>query len=132
MNEERRARRGIKHLPDEVKRGLCVSVRVNESELAQLDYRRGLVNMQRGEYLRVAAIDQLPPTIPEVNLLAWRELSRSAANLNQIAKHLNQGGDLEIEDIKNELSAFRQFLIGALISAFDKNDPPESEGENER
>ncbi len=73
------------------KRTHTVSVRLNDRELALLDSRRGAVQMQRGEYLRAAALHRLPPTIPAVNREMWAELARTAANLNQIARHLNEG-----------------------------------------
>ena len=50
--------------------------------------------------------------IPEVNRQAWVELSRSASNLNQIAKKLNEGDQADIEQIRKELAAFRAALIG--------------------
>jgi hypothetical protein len=53
------------------KRGHTVSVRLNDAELARLDSQRDAVQMQRGEYLRAAALHRLPPTIPEVNREAW-------------------------------------------------------------
>ncbi|MBJ3115112.1 MobC family plasmid mobilization relaxosome protein [Salmonella enterica subsp. enterica serovar Typhimurium] len=47
--------------------------------------------MQRGEYLRAAALHRLPPTIPAANREQWAELARTAANLNQIARKINGG-----------------------------------------
>lgn len=88
---KRRRRRGPKPLDKADKRTHTVSVRVNGAELAQLDSQRDTVQMQRGEYLRVAALHRLPPTIPAVNREQWVELARTAANLNQIARHLNGG-----------------------------------------
>ena len=47
--------RSATKLPDSVKRTHCVSVRLNEAELADLDAQRSLINVQRGESLRAAA-----------------------------------------------------------------------------
>lgn len=110
MNEDRRRRTGPKPLPATEKRNRCVSVRLNDSELAALDAKRG--PYQRGEWFRMAALHRLPPMIPEVNRQAWVELSRSASNLNQIAKKLNEGDQADIEQIRKELAAFRAALIG--------------------
>lgn len=85
-----RRRHGPSPLDASDKRTHTVSVRLNDAELALLDSRRGAVQMQRGEYLRAAALHRLPPTIPAVNREMWAELARTAANLNQIARRLNQ------------------------------------------
>jgi hypothetical protein len=50
--------------------------------------------------------------IPEINRKAYSELSRSASNLNQIARKLNQRGKVEIQEIYNALQSFRVALMG--------------------
>lgn len=108
---ERKRRTGPDPLPAAERRGHCVSVRLNAAELARLDAVRG--RFQRGEWLRMAALDRLPPTVPEINREAWTDLARAAGNLNQIARHLNEGGVADAEAIRAELAAFRAMLIGA-------------------
>ena len=108
---DRSARRGPAPLPLEERREHCVSVRVNVAELATLDSRRGV--FQRGEWLRMAALDKLPPTVPAINAQAWAELARAAANLNQIARALNQGEKVERGGLRDQLNQFRAALIGA-------------------
>ena len=61
----------------------------------------------------MAALDRLPPMIPAVNQQAWVALSRSASNLNQIAKKLNEGDQADFEEVREVLAAFRAALIGA-------------------
>ena len=104
-------------LPLTEKRTHCVSVRLNDDELDELDLRRNLAGgrMQRGAYLRAAAFRALPrpAVVPELNRQAWIELARAAANLNQIAAHLNMGQRQEVQDIKDRLAQFRAALIGA-------------------
>lgn len=56
-------------LPAEKRRTHCVSVRLNARELRLLDERRARVGMQRGEYLRVAALKRIPRPIPAI--LPW-------------------------------------------------------------
>ena len=90
-DESKRRRRGPAPLDATDKRGHTVSVRLNDAELARLDSQRDAVQMQLGEYLRAAALHRLPPTIPAANREQWAELARTAANLNQIARHLNEG-----------------------------------------
>jgi len=108
-DESKRRRRGPAPLDAADKRAHTVSVRLNDAELARLDSLREAVRMQRGEYLRAAALHRLPPTIPAVNREQWAELARTAANLNQIARHLNEGlrgeGERISESLGIELSA---------------------------
>mgnify|MGYP001499143489 CR=1 FL=1 len=113
LNDERRRRRGPGTLDPQEKREHCVSVRVNARELAQLDERRG--NFQRGEWLRMAALDKLPPTVPSINSQAWAELARAAANLNQLAKAVNAGARVEKGGLRDQLNEFRAALIGAKL-----------------
>ena len=113
---ERKRRHGPQPLAAADKRGHCVSVRLNAGELAWLDEQRATVGMQRGEYLRAAALDRLPPQpAPELNRAAWLELARAAGNLNQLAHHLNSVGvaHSDAPEILAQLAAFRAALIGA-------------------
>lgn len=112
---DRAARRGPVPLPAADKRGHCVSVRLNGRELAQLDAQRG--RFQRGEWLRMAALDQLPPTVPAANVKAWAELARLAANLNQAQSSINRGDVAEhqvelLADIRAAVDALRRELVG--------------------
>ena len=100
------------------KRGHCVSVRLNRGELAQLDGVRG--RFQRGQWLRMAALDQLPPMVPVVNAQAWAELARLAANLNQAQLAINRGDrdthQIELlEDLRKAVVALRRELIGVPV-----------------
>jgi len=117
MLEGKRRRHGPAPLDAAEKRGHCVSVRLNAAELEWLDEQRSAVQMQRGEYLRAAALHRLPPQpAPALNRAAWLELSRAAGNLNQLAHHLNSIGGAESADapqIMAELARFRAALIGA-------------------
>lgn len=108
---DRKSRRGPAPIPPEQRRTHCVSVRLSAAELIHLDAKRG--QYQRGEWLRMAALDKLPPTIPAINREAWTQLARSAANLNQIARHLNEGGAVMLDELADELAEFRRALIGA-------------------
>lgn len=108
---ERRRRHGPAPLPQEQRRTHCVSVRLSPAELADLDAKRGA--FQRGEWLRMAAMDQLPPSIPAINGTAWSELARAAGNLNQIARVCNSDETVDIEALRRDLAEFRRSLIGA-------------------
>ena len=134
-DESKRSRRGPAPLDAADKRGHTVSVRLNGGELEKLDAQRGAVQMQRGEYLRAAALHRLPPTIPEMNRKAWSELSRTTSNLNQIARHLNEGlrGDgermgLELADSLSHCTRLLTLLRGDLIGV--KHNTKDGEDES--
>lgn len=92
----------------------CVSVRMSPDELARLDAAR--CGVRRGAYLRAAWLGRpLPRAIPDLNIEAWRALARSASNINQIAASLNAGDTANLADIRAELAAFRQSLLGAAL-----------------
>ena len=117
VDESRRAHRGPNCLEDAHRRVHCVSVRLNATELAKLDGQRLPVHMQRGEYLRSAALHRLPPTMPAVSQAALLELGRAASSLNQIARQLNRASqevDLspDVSAIRESIDAFRRALIG--------------------
>ncbi len=89
----------------------CVSVRMSESELSELDRRRGKI--RRGTFLRNVFLGKKEPKqIPEVNQKVYIETSRWASNLNQIAKQLNTAGVIEIEELRRTLNEFRKSIIG--------------------
>lgn len=125
-DDSKRRRRGPAPLDSANRRGHTVSVRLNDAELARLDSLRDSVRMQRGEYLRAGALHRLPPTIPAINREAWAGLARSAANLNQLARHLNEGGALGFDEVRATLDAFRCDLLSVKFDAEDEAD--ESEG----
>ena len=112
----RRSRRGPVSLPADALRQHCVSVRLNAAELTLLDESRG--RYQRGEWMRMAGIGKLPPSIPEINLKAWASLAQVASNLNQYQVAINCGKakgyppDV-LEALRDQVQALRRDLIGA-------------------
>lgn len=89
----------------------CVSVRMSEFELQDLDRRRGKI--RRGTFLRNVFLGKKEPKqIPEVNQKVYIETSRWASNLNQIAKQLNTADVIEIEELRRTLNEFRRSIIG--------------------
>ena len=116
-----RSRRGPSSIPDAARRRHTVSSRFTPDELAALDERRATVRMRRGEYLRRAALQDGPATIPAINRDAWTALARTASNLNQIAREANRGGIPpalavslagELGDCRRLLAEVRHALIG--------------------
>ncbi|MHB1115173.1 plasmid mobilization relaxosome protein MobC [Sideroxydans sp.] len=88
-----------------------VKVMLNDEELRLLDDIRG--RLSRAEVLRYLLMNKMPPAIPALNQTAWTELSRASANLNQLVRHLNTGGALDVEQIIVMLDQLRAALIGA-------------------
>ncbi len=98
------------------KRRHTVSARLNDAELAQLDSSRG--RFQRGEWMRMAGIGKLPPTIPSVNREAWAVLASVVSNLNQCQAAINQGKAHAIpawvlDALRDGVQDLRRDLIGA-------------------
>lgn len=88
-----------------------VKVMLDDEELKRMDSKRG--KRSRAVMLRSLLLDKFPAPVPEVNIIAWTELSRASANLNQLARHLNTGGVFEVEQVKATLERFRAALIAA-------------------
>jgi hypothetical protein len=90
---------------------------VTDAELRRLDQGRP-EKMTRGEWLRTKALKRdLPRAIPEVNREAWTTLSTAVANLNQLAKAINQGTRSELaaadlSDLVAQVQAVRLQLLG--------------------
>jgi hypothetical protein len=110
IDERRRSKRGRKALPVGEKRTHTVSVRLADAELALLDGKRG--RFRRGEWMRMAGLDRLPPSIPALNVKSYRELNRLAANINQIARAVNCGKQVDLLEIRQLLGDLRHRLIG--------------------
>jgi hypothetical protein len=60
--------------------------------------------------------------IPAINREAWVTLSRSAANLNQLAVRLNADGRVEAEEVREALADFRRCLLGAKLEVEDDDE----------
>jgi hypothetical protein len=106
-----RSKRKQDEPPVEAVRTHQVKVMLNDDEIQFLDIARG--RLSRAEVMRYLLLNKVPAPIPELNSVAWTELSRASANLNQLAKYLNAGGAFEAEQIRASLERFRASLIGA-------------------
>ena len=85
----------------------CVSVRLNKEELELLNASRG--DKRKGEWLRMASLQKIPPTIPAINLNAWKALSEISQKLNRIATHID-GKSKESQLTHTELFAVKRQL----------------------
>ena len=92
-------------LPDNEIRSHCVSVRLNEEELIILDSKRG--QYKKGEWLRIASLNKLPPVLPEINREAWVKLGNLSQDLNHLLNHLDSKSP-DSELTRTELFALRR------------------------
>jgi len=97
----------------------CITTRMNDEELEELKRRKG--NIPYGVYVRQVLLGKPPKQVPEVNRQAYAETARWASALNQIARKLNMGEDVDITEIRRVLNAFRQKLLGITFEG-DEND----------
>lgn len=92
-------------LPENEIRSHCISVRLNEEELIILDSKRG--QYKKGEWLRMASLNKLPPIFPEINREAWIKLGNLSQDLNRLLNHLDtKSPDSELT--RTELFALRR------------------------
>ncbi|WP_233628494.1 hypothetical protein [Citrobacter amalonaticus] len=101
------------------KRTYCVSVRLNKNELAKINILRN--HYSKGEWLRMASLQNLPPVIPAINTEAWKALTVISQKLNRIATHIDckskdsQLTHTELFAVKRQLEELRQHLLNADI-----------------
>lgn len=70
----------------------------------------------------MAGLDRLPPSLPAVNLAAYQELNRVAANINQIAKAGNAGTLVDVVEIRQMIDDLRLLLLG-IRGSLDGGEP---------
>lgn len=102
-----------------MQRRIRISYFLTESEAAEVRRRAEAAGTNPSDFSRSMVLGHTPKQVPQINVQAYRELARSASNLNQIARNLNklwQSGGLpglaDIEDIRAELLDFRVKLLG--------------------
>ena len=118
----------IRNTPNSEKalRQRCISVRLSQREDAELDRRRGA--QQRGRFIRNLFLGRPEPKqIPEINRKAYIEMARAASNLNQIARALNRGDRVILEELIRELQAFRREMLRGREA--EKDDSESDPGE---
>lgn len=102
-------------LPHQKIRTHCISVRLNEEELHILNDKRG--EYKKGEWLRMAYLNALPPVLPDINREAWVMLGQLAQELNHLLRHLDKkqaDSDLtrtELFAVRRQIKALREHLI---------------------
>ena len=119
QSEVKRRKGGRQALPDDLRRSIRREVWLSPLELADLKARASTLGITPGEYMR-RAITESPmpkPPVPQVNLVAWRELARLAANTNQYQHAVNNRSAHAwqpelIPDLLNAIREVRMALLG--------------------
>lgn len=88
-----------------------VAIRLNEKELTKLEESAKVYGLSVGKFLKKTALDvrlRKPVFTHEESQKAIRELSAQGRNLNQIAKHLNEGGQVPAEEFQRILKGYAE------------------------
>lgn len=93
-------------------------IRVSQSEKSRIESKADQADQSVSAYVRQSALDQSIRPVPEVNREVWSDLSRGLANLNQLARHANEGNVVEIEPddfqaMREQIQQLRQELTGS-------------------
>jgi len=89
-----------------------VGVRLTISEKSDLERRAGAGNI--GDFIRAQLFGRKvrnPEMVPAINREAWIALAPLAANLNQIAHHLNAGKSVAPDHLQDLIEQTREALI---------------------
>ncbi|MCL7708490.1 ATP-binding protein, partial [Enterobacter kobei] len=62
---------------------------------------------KKGEWLRMASLNKLPPVLPEINREAWIKLGSLSQDLNYLLNHLDKKSP-DSELTRTELFALRR------------------------
>jgi hypothetical protein len=111
-------KRGPAPRPAEEQRTKRLSVYFTEAEYSEIlqraRSRHDLCNYVRAQVF--AGKTAVSVAIPEINLQSHGELGRVASNLNQIAKALHTSAPVELQQLIEDVAAFRRTLIGLAAS----------------
>lgn len=114
IHSDKRRKKEIQHCKKNAnpvmdsKRTYCVSVRLNKNELTKLNILRK--HYSKGEWLRMASLQNLPPVIPAINTEAWKALTVISQKLNRIAIHID-GKSKDSKLTHTELFAVKRLLV---------------------
>ena len=112
-----------------VRRSRVAYVRLSPADHEEISRRARVAGQSVSDFLRCAGLNAaIIAPVPELNLEAWRALARSAANINQLAHHLNEErmhgrGSLDADHLRQELRRMYGH-IAALRRALIAEAPP--------
>lgn len=96
-----------------------VTVRLNDFELKQVNDSRN--QLSKSCWMRSSALQQLPPSVPEINHEAWHQLTASLQKLNDLGSFLLRRGE-DAQPLSQELTALKVKLshVRDALLTFDK------------
>lgn len=114
--------------PDAVRKR-TIGVRVSPAEHAELAAKASAMGMTPAQWLRHAALSRRlpPPPAPPINVKAYAELSRLAANLNQLTLACRNAGHGKTEGLAAAVAAELAKLRQAMLGVFDAEAEAEAE-----
>lgn len=96
-----------------------VPLRMTDAERRQAEDQARAAGLTLSAYLRARVLGKtVRGVVPAVNRAAYAELARTTANINQIAAHMNAGGDAPaglrdlLEEAAREVRILRLQLLG--------------------
>lgn len=109
--------------PSHDSRTIPVTCKLSPADLMVLEPKAKSVGKTMSSFLREAGLGstvQAVTVLPTINRDQWRELSRSAANLNQLAHHCHLGTDdprtekalALLDTMQTQLADIRSALLG--------------------
>jgi hypothetical protein len=104
-------------------------VRLSSAERALLDERAGPGGI--AEYLRAVGLGRrprIPRVVPEPNQEAWAALAPVLANLNQLARHANEGRVVSQDDLGPVLADVRQRVMALRATLLGRDEEPTEDG----
>lgn len=111
-------RGGRPKLDDTERRSRMIGVSVNDDEYEAIEGKAKVHHMTRAFFLRHVGLGyRMRRPIPPINYLAYRNLSRMAANLNRVILLINLGKPVGInrefaEQLYESLQSVRRNLLG--------------------
>lgn len=96
---------------DSDKRVFEYSVMLNRAEIEHFDAVAKSASMNKANYFRALIYDCLPKILPQPSLKMIANLGRDSNNLNQIARALNSGENLNIDAVQSAINSYRLSLM---------------------
>lgn len=119
-----------------------VTVRLSDGEREKLNELSSRSGLAAGAFMRAAAFGDSGPRAqrrPPADHAALRQIlghcGRIGNNLNQIAKHLNAGGQANMRELKEALAIYREIrnaIMAALGMTTPKGPPDDHQGQQSR
>lgn len=105
-------------MPDDDSRDSYIQVRVSDSEKESIRDRADDLGLSMSEFVRRMALDGevTIEEVPAINRKTWESLRGALSNLNQMARHANEGRVVEIdpedfEELYDLIGSIREELV---------------------